>query len=131
MLHRLGWVTGLRTARTEDLKEALEYMHRKNSDGIPPTTDIPWAGDTWDIQQAYEYIGASEGSCVVLINDYFVDVTVYMAEHVRPNTPDTKSSIDQVSTKQPGGAAVLKRYSLRQQQESIVMASWAFDGGLK
>ncbi|KAJ7091021.1 hypothetical protein C8R44DRAFT_720097 [Mycena epipterygia] len=112
ILYRLGWVTGLRTVRTEDMKEALEYMDRKTTDGISPSAeDIPWGGDTWDTQQAYEHIASRSGSCVVLIDDYFVDVTAYMAEH-------------------PGGAAVLKRYSMRRQQDQVVVASWAFDGGL-
>ncbi|KAJ7207595.1 hypothetical protein GGX14DRAFT_396416 [Mycena pura] len=112
VLYRLGLVKGLRTARDQDLKEALEYMHFKKKHGVAPAQeDAPWTGETWDTPRALVYIESIPGTCVVVIDDYFVDVTEYLGEH-------------------PGGAAVLRKYSVRPQQDHVE-ASWAFDGGLK
>ncbi|KAJ7293006.1 fatty acid desaturase-domain-containing protein [Mycena rebaudengoi] len=110
-LNRLGLVTGLRRARESDMKEALKYMHFKDTHGVPPSEeDTPWEGETWDLAQALEYIKSKQGSCVVAIDDHFLDVGSYLGEH-------------------PGGAIILRKYSLRPQQD-LIDASWAFDGGL-
>ncbi|KAJ7847859.1 hypothetical protein B0H13DRAFT_2238724 [Mycena leptocephala] len=93
LLNRLGLVTGLRSVREEDLKEAVEYMHFKDKHGVPPRQqDAPWEGETWDLPRAYDYIKRNLG---VL----------------------------------PGGATLLRKYSVRPQQD-LTEASWAFDGGL-
>ncbi|KAF7303190.1 Stearoyl-CoA desaturase [Mycena kentingensis (nom. inval.)] len=110
LLHRFGLVYGLRSVRDEDLKEALDYMRHKEKHGVPPEEDTLWTGETWNLDKAHEYILAKPGSCVVVIDDYFVDVTAYLGEH-------------------PGGAMILRKYSVRPKQE-LVVASWAFDGGL-
>ncbi|KAJ7651627.1 hypothetical protein DFH06DRAFT_1207561 [Mycena polygramma] len=111
LLHRLGLVTGLRSVREQDLKEATEYMHFKDTHGVPPTEeDEPWDGEIWDLERAQEYIKSKPGTCVVVIDDYFVDVTPYLGEH-------------------PGGATLMRKYSVRPQQD-LIEASWAFDGGL-
>ncbi|KAJ7610805.1 hypothetical protein FB45DRAFT_982113 [Roridomyces roridus] len=110
-LHSLGLVTGLRSVRDKDLKEAVEYMRYKETHGIPPEHDAaPWTGETWGLSQAYDYIEAKPGRCLVVIEDYFFDVTPYLGEH-------------------PGGAALLRKYSVRPKQD-LIEASWAFDGGL-
>ncbi|KAF7339125.1 Stearoyl-CoA desaturase [Mycena venus] len=110
-LHRLGLVSSLRSVRDEDLKEAMQYMHHKNMHGVPqPQEGAPWDGETWDIQQAHEYIQSKPGRCLVVIEDYFVDVTPYLGEH-------------------PGGATLLGKYSVHPQKD-LIEASWAFDGGL-
>ncbi|KAJ7070728.1 hypothetical protein C8F01DRAFT_1313861 [Mycena amicta] len=111
VLHHFGLVTGLRTARDKDLKEALEYMRHKKH-GIPlQEEEEAWTGETWDISRAYEYIQSRQGSCVVVIDDYFVDVSSYLAEH-------------------PGGATILRRYAVTvRPQEDLKDATWAFDGG--
>ncbi|KAJ7754945.1 hypothetical protein DFH07DRAFT_822247 [Mycena maculata] len=111
VLNSLGLVTGLRSVREQDLKEAKEYMCFKETHGVPPPVDnAPWAGEVWALPQAYEYIKSKPGSCVVVIEDYFFDLTTYLAEH-------------------PGGAALLRKYSVKPQQD-LIEASWAFDGGL-
>jgi stearoyl-CoA desaturase (delta-9 desaturase) len=82
-LNRLGLVTGLRRARESDMKEALKYMHFKDTHGVPPSEeDTPWEGETWDLAQALEYIKSKQGSCVVVIDDHFLDVGSYLGEHV-------------------------------------------------
>ena len=84
MLYRLGLVKSLRTARDQDLKEALEYMHYKKKHGVAPAQeDASWTGETWDTPRALEYIESKPGTCVVVIDDYFLDVTEYLGEHVR------------------------------------------------
>ncbi|KAJ7161251.1 hypothetical protein C8R43DRAFT_880841 [Mycena crocata] len=110
-LSRLGLVSGLRSVREKDMKEALEYMQFKEKHGVAPSIeDASWEGEIWDIPRAHDYIKSKPGSCVVLIEDYFVDVTAYLGEH-------------------PGGATLLRKYSVRPQQDPLD-ASWAFDGGL-
>ncbi|KAJ7193290.1 hypothetical protein GGX14DRAFT_16256 [Mycena pura] len=111
VLYRLGLVNSLRSARDQDLKEAQEYMHFKGKHGVAPAPqDASWTGETWDMHRALEHIKSMPGSCVVVIDDYFVDVTAYLREH-------------------PGGATVLRKYSVRPQRD-YAEASWAFDGGL-
>ncbi|KAJ7269403.1 hypothetical protein B0H12DRAFT_1095627 [Mycena haematopus] len=110
-LHRLGLVYGLRSVRDEDLKEAMQYMKFKDTHGVPPPLkDTPWDGPTWDLQQAHEYVQSKQGRCVVVIDDHFVDVSSYLGEH-------------------PGGATLLRKYSVRPGKD-LIEASWAFDGGL-
>ncbi|KAJ7040291.1 hypothetical protein C8F04DRAFT_1083068 [Mycena alexandri] len=111
LLNRLGLVSGLRSVREEDLKEAMQYMHFKETHGVPPAEDdTSWEGEAWDLVRAHDFIKLKPGSCLVVIDDYFVNVTPYLGEH-------------------PGGAALLRKYSVRPQQE-FIEASWAFDGGL-
>ncbi|KAJ7654837.1 hypothetical protein B0H17DRAFT_1163477 [Mycena rosella] len=110
LLNRLGLVTGLRSVRENDLKEAMEYMHFKEKHGVAPVVEDAWEGERWDISQAYAYINSKPGSCVVVIDDCFVDATAYLGEH-------------------PGGASLLRKYSVRPHQD-LIEATWAFDGGL-
>nr|GAT57421.1 stearoyl-CoA desaturase [Mycena chlorophos] len=110
ILHRLGLVYGLRSVREQDMREALHYMHHKEKHGVPPEDNDEPVKQSWTIERAKEYLCSQQGRCVVVIEDYFVDVTSYLGEH-------------------PGGAALLRRYALRADQE-LKDASWAFDGGL-
>ncbi|KAF7302757.1 Stearoyl-CoA desaturase [Mycena chlorophos] len=111
ILHRVGLVYGLRSVREQDMREALHYMHHKEKHGVPPEDNDEPVKESWTIERAKEYLCSQQGRCVVVIEDYFVDVTSYLGEH-------------------PGGAALLRRYALRADQE-LKDASWAFDGGLK
>ncbi|KAJ7686705.1 hypothetical protein B0H17DRAFT_709064 [Mycena rosella] len=110
LLNRLGLVTGLRSVRENDLKEAMEYMHFKEKHGVAPVIEDTWEGEKWDIAQAYAYLKSKPGSCVVVIDDCFVDATAYLGEH-------------------PGGASILRKYSVRPHQD-LIEATWAFEGGL-
>ncbi|KAJ7103215.1 hypothetical protein B0H15DRAFT_201371 [Mycena belliarum] len=110
LLNRLGLVTGLRSVREEDLKEAMEHMRFKEQHGVAPPEEDTWEGVEWDLSQAHDLLNSKPGSCLVIIDDHFVDVTAYLGEH-------------------PGGASLLRRYSVKPHKE-LIEASWAFDGGL-
>lgn len=132
-LHRFGLATGLRRARDHDLKNAITYMHRKNH-GIPQPVEEPWKGDVWNADKAADFISRKRERCIILLDGFFVDATGYLAEHVRLHSWIHVSIID-ISHKQPGGAILLRKYSLRMQPDSTEEtrwqdASWAFDGGL-
>jgi stearoyl-CoA desaturase (delta-9 desaturase) len=81
-LERLGLVTSLRRARDEDLVDALSHMHRKEVLGIIEPEDNSWAGEVWNFTQVKEFAQTKPGTCIVLIDGFAVDVTVYLSEHV-------------------------------------------------
>ncbi|KAG7095003.1 hypothetical protein E1B28_005797 [Marasmius oreades] len=117
LLHRLGLVTGLRSAREEDLKEALEYMKHKALHGVPPL-DQEEANEQaieWTIDDAIDYVLQSNGRCLVSIAGWAVDITRYLGEH-------------------PGGSTLLRSYSLQVEPVGRKYewkdATWAFEGGL-
>ncbi|KAL0951591.1 hypothetical protein HGRIS_008272 [Hohenbuehelia grisea] len=114
-LRYLGLAKGLRKARDDDMAEAIDYMHQKAHPGAIESEDLDdWHGDTWDRQQLAEYLSMKPGSCILLIDGYAVNATFYLAEH-------------------PGGASILRRYSLSVGNDDKVEASeasWAFNGGL-
>ncbi|KAH7925171.1 hypothetical protein BV22DRAFT_1105047 [Leucogyrophana mollusca] len=114
-LHKIGLVRGLRRARIEDIKEAKVYMHQKVHYGVLQDSDTEWEGDVWTMKEIDEYAKQKPGKCLVLIHDFVVDVTVYLGEH-------------------PGGAMLLRNYSIREQNDgdgdARRDASWAFGGGL-
>ncbi|PBK76831.1 hypothetical protein ARMSODRAFT_948673 [Armillaria solidipes] len=114
-LHKLGFATGLRRARKDDMLEAVEYMQHKYAYGVPPAEDDHWDGPNWTIDDVQSYIQGTLGRCVLLIDDFVIDATSYMGEH-------------------PGGAAILRKYSFHQEGISDSRkwkdATWAFEGGL-
>lgn len=81
-LEKLGLVTSLRRARDEDLVDALSYMHRKELLGIVEPEDNSWAGEVWNLNQVKEFAQTKPGNCIVLIDGFAADVTVYLGEHV-------------------------------------------------
>jgi stearoyl-CoA desaturase (delta-9 desaturase) len=81
-LERVGLVTSLRRARDEDLVDALSHMHRKELLGIIEPEDNSWAGEVWNLNQVKEFAQTEPGNCIVLIDGFAVDVTVYLGEHV-------------------------------------------------
>ncbi|PPR01932.1 hypothetical protein CVT24_001271 [Panaeolus cyanescens] len=111
-LHRLGLVTGLRRAHSEDIDDALRYMKQKEGGKLEPEHDT-WDGKSWNMQQILEFASENTGRCIVLIDGYAVDVTSYFGEH-------------------PGGAGLLRRYgvSSKKGMETWLEADWAFNGGL-
>ncbi|SJL06149.1 uncharacterized protein ARMOST_09485 [Armillaria ostoyae] len=114
-LHKLGFATGLRRARKDDMLEAVEYMQQKYAYGVPPAEDDHWDGPNWTIDDVQSYIQGTLGRCVLLIDDFVIDATSYMGEH-------------------PGGVAILRKYSFHQEGISDSRkwkdATWAFEGGL-
>lgn len=83
-LHRMGFASGLRRARTDDLQEAAHYMQHKLSHGaLPPDCGEEWYGDVWEMERVDDYIKAKAGRCVILVDGFVVDVSGYVGEHVR------------------------------------------------
>ena len=50
-LYKLSLVTSLRCARNSDLKEAIEYMHRKGTFGVVEVEADTWNGKVWNAGQ--------------------------------------------------------------------------------
>ena len=86
-LYKFGLVTSLRRARNDDLKEAKEYMHRKEILGVVEVETDAWYGEIWNARQVQEYV-EKQGKCVVMIDDFIVDVTSYLGDHVSRVTFD-------------------------------------------
>lgn len=80
-LYKLGLVTSLRRASNCDLKEAIEYMHRKVTLGVVEVETNTWYGEVWNTRQVREYV-EKPGKCVVIIDGFVVDVTSYLGDHV-------------------------------------------------
>ncbi|KIM47500.1 hypothetical protein M413DRAFT_22154 [Hebeloma cylindrosporum] len=81
--------------------------------GIVESEDNSWTGEMWNLNQVKEFAQTKPGSCIVLIDGFAVDISAYLGEH-------------------PGGANILRKYSLRLQDEIDTWhkADWAFNGGL-
>jgi stearoyl-CoA desaturase (delta-9 desaturase) len=80
-MYKLGLVSSLRRARNADLKEAIEYMHRKEILGVAEVETDTWSGEVWNARQVQEYIGNLR-KCVVIVDGFVVDVTSYLGDHV-------------------------------------------------
>jgi stearoyl-CoA desaturase (Delta-9 desaturase) len=133
-LHHLGFATGLRRARQEDLAEAKDYMHYKSKHGVSPSNTETWEGIVWNLEELDRHIRASPWKSVILIEGFAVDATSYLSEHVWYHL----SSMLLVSAHdghKPGGAGLLRKYSVVAKGEAshangLLDASWAFGGGL-
>ncbi|KAG1754924.1 uncharacterized protein EDB91DRAFT_1042259 [Suillus paluster] len=114
-LHFLGLIQSVRRARPEDINEARFYMHHKNHGIMDSGSDNDWSGEEWNCEQARTYITGRPGACLLVIDGFLVDVSVYLGEH-------------------PGGAALLRDYSRislgDDGKETWRDSSWAFGGGL-
>ncbi|KAG0707436.1 hypothetical protein DFH29DRAFT_1055244, partial [Suillus ampliporus] len=115
-LHFLGLIKSVRRARPEDINEARFYIHQKIRHGITDSDkDNEWSGEEWTYEQAKASITERPGACLLIIDGFFVDVSMYLGEH-------------------PGGAALLRDYSRRSLdddgKERWRDSSWAFGGGL-
>jgi len=93
-LEKFGLVTSLRRARDEDLVDALNHMHKKEVLGMIEPEDDSWDGKIWNLNQVKEFAQSKPGSCIVLIDGFAVDVTVYLGEHVRYVGPRRVHLID-------------------------------------
>ncbi len=62
--------------------EAVEYMQHKHAYGVPLAEDDHWDGPNWTIDDVQLYIQGTLGRCVLLIDDFVIDATSYMGEHV-------------------------------------------------
>lgn len=70
----------MRRAKNSDLKEAIEYMRRKET-GVVEVEAGTWNGEVWNTGQVQEYV-EKLGKCVVMIDGFVVDVTSYLGDHV-------------------------------------------------
>ncbi|KAJ3550851.1 hypothetical protein NM688_g4984 [Phlebia brevispora] len=127
LLHAFGLATNLRRARQEDLNDAKQHMMLKayiDNESIEKLEgEHSVEHPSWTIEKAQEH-AASAARCLVVIDGYIIDVTAYLKEH-------------------PGGAAIIRKYSLRKPQDKAKdgshsdvdpelwkQATWAFSGGL-
>lgn len=133
MFHRLGLANGLRRARKDEVEEAKAYMVHKAHHGHSQSDgddEEVWEGEVWGKDEVEQFKLGKLGRCVVLIRGFVVDVTSYLGEHVGFHSSlhlhDLRAYI------QPGGAALLRRYSVRNNSDTTEArdATWAFDGGL-
>ncbi|KAF8514750.1 hypothetical protein JB92DRAFT_3088505 [Gautieria morchelliformis] len=119
-LYRLRLASRLRRARDQDIEYAMQYMQRKQKQRQAQPhreahffdADIveakPWKGPTWNRLTAQKHILTQRERCFILLDDFLLDVTTYMKEH-------------------PGGATLLRTYSLRAQDDFVWQdANWAF-----
>lgn len=94
MLHRFGFVTGLRRARKDEIEDAKLFMHSKShpspthSAGHCTTTgdgEAVWSGPVWDMHCVMEYMkdmGNNTAPCLMVVDGFVIDATSYMKEHV-------------------------------------------------
>ncbi|TEB38788.1 hypothetical protein FA13DRAFT_1724731 [Coprinellus micaceus] len=85
-LHRLGLVYGLRRAKQEDVSDAARYMHEKHQYGTlseSPTdeSEDDWQGEIWDMDRLEKYQQGKPGKCIVLLDEFVLDVTSYLGDH--------------------------------------------------
>lgn len=52
-----------------------------------------WVGPTWTETELKTYVERN-GACVVLMDEYAVDVTGYIKAHVSPHPPISRTSVD-------------------------------------
>lgn len=96
-------------------------------------SESEWGGPVWDVEKLQTYIQEKPGRCVVVINDYAMDVTNYLGDHVCLFFQILRFLIAKMTNIQPGGAVLLRAYSFRDTNDDDDKwreASWAFFGGL-
>ncbi|KAH9973270.1 hypothetical protein BGW80DRAFT_1171928 [Lactifluus volemus] len=115
-LAKLGFVWGLRYARTEDIAAARAYMLARDHRGAyDKAVEEEWVGPTWTETELEAYVKESD-ACIVLIDKYAVDVTRYIDIH-------------------PGGARLLRNYAFPINPQAGKSDKWkeadkAFNGGM-
>ncbi|KAF8585127.1 hypothetical protein K439DRAFT_1083268 [Ramaria rubella] len=118
LLHRLQLASRLRRAKDEDINYAMQQMRRKQQasqhDEHPSrlaiTDDLEFQGLAWNRVEIKQHVQTHSSSCFLVVDEFLLDVTQYMGEH-------------------PGGAALLRTYSLHIDKEGDLIwqeATWAF-----
>ena len=86
MLGRLGLAKDLRRVRVKDIDAAIRDMLSKTDPDHyveePAADAIEYP--LWTVGQARAYAAAKPGRCVLILEDFVVDATKYMVEHVSP-----------------------------------------------
>lgn len=78
-------MTSLRRARLEDMQEARLHMitKTKNSHRMQePHALETWKGDLWTRADVKQRLLENPGACLLLLDDFIIDATGYMREHV-------------------------------------------------
>lgn len=92
--------------------------------------DEPWSGKEWTVEEAYVYAVSSLARCLIVIDNFVVDVTEYLKEHVS----QVLTLLDLTCHDgKPGGAKLLRGYAIGTEDgggQPWRDASWAFGGGL-
>jgi stearoyl-CoA desaturase (Delta-9 desaturase) len=88
VLQQLGLVYELRTAKKKDIDDAKAYMQHKEIGTMVVEKDSAesvWDGPRWTKQDLEEYVQQYPSRCVLYIENFVVDVTSYLGEHVSLN----------------------------------------------
>ena len=59
-------------------------------------SESDWGGPVWDLEKLKTYTREKRGRCVVVINDYVMDVTNYLGDHVgifRSHSPSSSRKL--------------------------------------
>jgi stearoyl-CoA desaturase (Delta-9 desaturase) len=83
-LAKLGFVSGLRYARAEDITASRAYMLARDHHGAhdKAVEEEEWVGPTWTEAEMEAYVKESD-ACILVIDKYVLDVTRYIDIHVR------------------------------------------------
>lgn len=67
------------------MKEAAEYMKHKGHYGVPPPPEENETRtlEVWPLQKVEEFARENPKKCLIMINEFLVDATAYLGEHVR------------------------------------------------
>ncbi|KAH9958400.1 hypothetical protein BGW80DRAFT_161237 [Lactifluus volemus] len=107
-LAKLGFVSGLRYARAEDITASRAYMRGAYDKAVEE-----WVGPTWTETELEAYVKESD-ACILVIDKYVLDVTRYIDIH-------------------PGGARLLRNYAFpinAGKSDKWKEADQAFNGGV-
>ncbi|KAF8527541.1 hypothetical protein BU17DRAFT_39442, partial [Hysterangium stoloniferum] len=120
LLRQFRLAKNLQYAAEEDIQYAMAYMRRKNMksgklSAVPLTEQecnetSEWTGPTWSKSETQSHVKSLPGKCLILVDDFLIDVTTFMKTH-------------------PGGAKILRTYSLKVSDNEVIWqdATWAFD----
>lgn len=89
-------MAGLRQAREGDIIDALRHMKQKvHHHGEKEKTDkIEWTGQAWERQDLEKYLAQYPSACLLLLDEYIIDVTRYLGEHVSALTIRVSNYVD-------------------------------------
>ena len=163
LLNKLGLVTRLRQVTPAEIDQARRYILCKSH--LVDPTDGPVSEDfkamsvehpNWTLDETKAHAAAEPGRCLLALRGSIVDVTAYLKDHVRTPSASLRASGRIVRAPctnrrssallQPGGAKLLRRYSIRAgaypneksdpnakgntgEVDEWERATWAFDEG--
>lgn len=83
-MYKAGLVSSLQRARETDIQEAKAYIQNKASGKgeADKETEEQWTGKQWCVKDVQAALYSNPLDCLVLIDNFVVDVTAYLGEHV-------------------------------------------------